>query len=553
MLLVGQGGVGKTALTRRLIHDQPPDDAQGKTEGVDILHWELDIPTAEVSETLEESPTAVTLNVWDFGGQGIYQATHQFFFTSRSLYLVLMDARTGERESRLHHWLRLVSSLSDNAPVIIVVNKQDVHSLQLDERDLKAKYRNLTAVCYTSCATGEGIDNLRQTIADTIANDLPRINDRFPDNVLTLKAKLEAMRSEQAPYISYEEYGRYCREAGIDNPDFQRAWVGILHELGVILNYQDDRRLEGTHVLNPDWVTDGVYRILTDPAGAIAANGGILTWRILDNILDSGRYPRHHHPFILGMMARFEPCFPIPDRREQYLIPDLLPTLSQTGFLDDGPCLEFQYDYGGFMPGNILTRLMVRLTDYLVREKSWRTGAALRWEDNRALVTSDEEARRLTIQIDGAEATRRSLLNSIRMQLAAIHRAFPGLAVTEQVPIPGHPGKTIDYDELRWYEAEGDLQPRYAPIRGRIDVKALLDGIETPEMRLELRLYRTLQEGFSSFELKELCTELEINFNELPENVPPTQQALALVEYMKRRNRLVELEAALGKKRPELR
>ncbi len=541
MLLVGQENVGKTSLTRRLIHDLPPEEPRKETPGVDIHKWPLALPDTDDS---------VTINLWDFGGQGIYQATHQFFFTSRSLYLVLIDASAGEREGRLHHWLRLVSSLSDNAPVIVVVNKQDPPRLQLDERDLKAKYRNLAAVCYTSCTTGAGIANLHQTIANTIARQLPRINDRFQDNFLNLKAKLEAMQSEEPPYIPYEEYKRYCREAGIDNPDFQRAWVGILHKLGVILNYQDDRRLEGTQVLNPDWITDGVYRILIDSGGQIKANGGILTLPMLDDILDHHRYPRYRHHYILGMMERFELCFPIPGRREEYLIPDLLPTLSQTGFLGAGPYLEFQYDYGEFMPGNILSRLMVRLTDYLVREKSWRTGAALRWEENRALVASDEEAHRLTIRIDGTEATRRSLLNSIRMQLHAIHRAFPNLAVTEQVPIPGHPGKTIDYEELRWYEAEGDLQPRYAPIRGRIDVKALLDGIETPEMQLEMKLYRILQKGFSSFELKELCAELNINFNELPEGVPATQQALALVEYVKRRNRLAELEAALREKRP---
>ena len=32
----------------------------------------------------------VRLNVWDFGGQEIMHATHQFFLTTRSLYLVVL-------------------------------------------------------------------------------------------------------------------------------------------------------------------------------------------------------------------------------------------------------------------------------------------------------------------------------------------------------------------------------------------------------------------------------------------------------------------------------
>ena len=31
-----------------------------------------------------------------------------------------------------------------------------------------------------------------------------------------------------------------------------------------VLNFQDDPRLVDTHVLNPEWVTNGVYKILNE-------------------------------------------------------------------------------------------------------------------------------------------------------------------------------------------------------------------------------------------------------------------------------------------------
>lgn len=39
----------------------------------------------------------VRLHVWDFGGQEIMHATHQFFLTERSLYLLVLSGRQGVR------------------------------------------------------------------------------------------------------------------------------------------------------------------------------------------------------------------------------------------------------------------------------------------------------------------------------------------------------------------------------------------------------------------------------------------------------------------------
>ncbi|MBE2223445.1 MAG: leucine-rich repeat domain-containing protein [Anaerolineae bacterium] len=534
LLLVGQGGVGKTALARRLLHNLPPDEDQGKTPGVDIHKWAF--PQAESDP--------ITLNLWDFGGQGVYQATHQFFFTSRSLYLVVINARTGEQESRLRHWLKLVASLSDNAPVIVVVNKQDEHTLALDERELKHKYPNLLHVIATSCTSGAGIDQLRQAIADTLPQ-LPGINDSFPTAWFGLKAQLEAM---DANYITYERYAEYCLEAGIDSPADQRSWVQVLHHLGVVLNYQDDnyRQLEGTHVLKPEWVTDGVYRILSDPDGKIAANNGILTATMLDHILDPVVYPHHQQVFIVEMMRKFELSFRIPHRSEQYLIPDLLPKEQppEAGFFESLQLLHFQIHYTDFLPSSILSRFMVGMMAALDRKVSWRNGAVLKFDGNMALVRADLEARKLFITINGTEATRRGLLNSIRMQLHAIHNTFPNLPLTEHIPIPGQPDKTIAYHALCNLEAKG-IDRYYDPVNDvELDVNALLAGIETPTLRRERQLQESLLAAYNLEGLMQLCFELAVEYDDLPGQTK-SAKTRELVLFMGRNGRLDELEAQL--------
>ena len=62
-------------------------------------------------------------------------ATHKFFLTERSLYLVVLSARAGEDEGKLEYWLRIIQSYGADAPVIVVVNKTDEHTTcSLDRR-----------------------------------------------------------------------------------------------------------------------------------------------------------------------------------------------------------------------------------------------------------------------------------------------------------------------------------------------------------------------------------------------------------------------------------
>ncbi|MGD8780198.1 MAG: ADP-ribosylation factor-like protein [Ignavibacteria bacterium] len=70
LIIVGQGDVGKTCLANKLIHNRFIE--QVTTEGIDILNWEIKAP---------DNIDNIKLNVWDFGGQEIYHATHQFFLT----------------------------------------------------------------------------------------------------------------------------------------------------------------------------------------------------------------------------------------------------------------------------------------------------------------------------------------------------------------------------------------------------------------------------------------------------------------------------------------
>ena len=118
MVVVGQGSVGKSCLINRLIHGEYEN--QHSTEGIDIEPW--DFSGQEVGLNNQET---YRLNVWDFGGQEIYHATHQFFLTHRTLYLLMWDALTEDEYGRRDYWMRTIRSFAGDSPVIIVVTKCD--------------------------------------------------------------------------------------------------------------------------------------------------------------------------------------------------------------------------------------------------------------------------------------------------------------------------------------------------------------------------------------------------------------------------------------------
>ncbi len=71
------------------------------TLGVEIKD-EMKVVQSEVKG--EGEP--IKLNIWDFGGQEIQHSTHQFFLTTRSLYLLVVDARKGDQISNIEYWLK---------------------------------------------------------------------------------------------------------------------------------------------------------------------------------------------------------------------------------------------------------------------------------------------------------------------------------------------------------------------------------------------------------------------------------------------------------------
>ncbi len=435
LILVGFGKVGKTSLVNRLVEGTFSKDEK-KTDGIKITQWPV---------TLSNGSDEVQLHVWDFGGQEIMHSTHQFSLSHRSLYLLVLSGRQGHEDADAEYWLNLIRSFGGDSQVIVVLNKQREHPFDLNRQNLHSKFPGMIQdFIKTECEDEpEGIDDLKQSILRE-TGQLPGLRDGFPEEWFAIKDKLSTMEDD---YLTFEKYREICSALGENTQLDQDRLAGYLHQLGVALNFKDDPRLGDMHVLNPRWVTEGIYTILN--ARELEARKGELHINDLAEILHPVKYPRERHAFLLNLMRKFNLCFEFPDQEGHFLVPDLADKnqAKEADEFDATECLNFRYGYPALHEG-VLPSFITRT--YILSEKQprWRTGVILAFEGSRALVKADLTGRTVSIYVSGpSPEARRRLLAVVRTSFEQIHRYFD-FKPNELVPVPGHPDVAIPYSEL---------------------------------------------------------------------------------------------------------
>ena len=306
MILVGRGGAGKTSLVNRLVHGRY-NSKESKTDGIAITQWPVKVGKDDVR-----------LNIWDFGGQEIMHATHQFVLTKRSLYVLVLNAREGDQDANVEYWLQLIDSVGGDSPVLVVINKVQDHPFDLNRRGLQVKFPAIHGFLQTDCDADVGIGELRQAILRE-TDRLEHLRDPFPASWFAVKDKLADLpRTEKRNFIPFVRYQQLCLENGVHESTSQETLVTFLHDLGIVVNFRDDPRLAETHVLNPEWVTNGIYKILN--AERLAKKQGELRLVELPAVLDSREYPKGMHLYLLDLMRKFELCFEYYESAGQYLV-----------------------------------------------------------------------------------------------------------------------------------------------------------------------------------------------------------------------------------------
>ncbi len=473
LLVVGEGGVGKTCLLRALRGEKfTPQDT---THGIEVVSLNLPHP--------KNAGVSMQLNGWDFGGQEIYHATFQFFLTNRSLFILAWNARHGFEQGRLYYWLDTIQARAPESPVLIVATHTDQRDADIPLAELRAKYPQVVGHYAISNRDGNGIPQLREAIAAAAA-DLPLMGQSWPAKWLTAA---DAIRARQENFISPQQLCQVMAQHNVTGEE-QPVLSKWLHELGDIVYFQDDLELNDTVILDPQWVTKSISRVLESEQ--VIGRSGIFTrahmeeiWRDIDPAM------RGH---FLCLMERFDLSYRTLQNREISIVVERLPldpppyeeTWSETPRRSTSKEISMKFVFSSTMPAGLPTWFIAR-THRFTTHTHWRLGALFADSPKRnhlALVQAFLHDRYIRLTVRGRFP--HNFFALLRDGLELTIGRFPGLRVDRRIPCPGHKGSRCHYEfDLAELERAIERDPPVMEVQCRdafqnVSVASLLFGID---------------------------------------------------------------------------
>ncbi|MBL4661887.1 MAG: hypothetical protein JKY19_16125 [Alcanivoracaceae bacterium] len=455
-IFIGNGSAGKTSLIRRLHGESVVEGKEKMTPGIEIREW--DVPDSEIKARF-----------WDFGGQVMSHSTHQFFLRERCLYILLVDGGS-ERKKRenqteneqttandqAEYWLEHIKAFGNSADVMLVGNKSDKTPVNLDMNALKEKYANIIDFYPLSCT--DQTSNFMHRFK-LFQDDLSKHLIKVADNQVSLgKNYFEVLgevrkRSKKEAFLDHVTFNQLCEDNDINKGGIgQQAFLELLDILGEIIHFKQ-LQLNDAYVLNPRWLTYGVYTLLYSKR--IVNQHGILSEKdvfeilkekkVEDEIGHELKYPKAKCRFIIDAMYQFKLCYRLPDGNGDFVIPDKLPKKQpDLGlYLDKkrAGTLTFEFDFTGLLPRNIMPNLIVARHHEIKKDKEnkslvWQRGVVFFNDRNQAsaCLQVDYNNKMLFLWIQGEEP--REYWVVLRDEIYKVLDKIKGLSYMENIHLP---------------------------------------------------------------------------------------------------------------------
>ncbi|MFX1511821.1 MAG: Rab family GTPase, partial [Promethearchaeota archaeon] len=167
MVLLGDGGVGKTSLIKQFVSGKFQGQYKA-TIGVDLFKKRVIIDNKRIN-----------LQVWDLAGQRFFKRYHRHFLGGALGAFLVFDLTVPPSLNSLNAWIANTKETTGNINYVLIGNKLDLHEeLAVADEDIQNflnQYPNIVDNIKTSALTGENVNEAFHTIAKVMDEHLNQI------------------------------------------------------------------------------------------------------------------------------------------------------------------------------------------------------------------------------------------------------------------------------------------------------------------------------------------------------------------------------------------
>ncbi|PWB21854.1 COR domain-containing protein, partial [Flavobacterium sp. HTF] len=425
LVIVGEGQVGKSCLVDSL---EGKDFVNGKatTHALNLSQFKFPHPKLE---------NIMTLNVWDFGGQDIYHATHQFYLTNHSLFLLVWNARAGYESGKIYKWLETITALAPDSPIFIVATNSNARGADLPKGDISNQYPDKITFFEVDNEKRIGIEGLKEAIRLKAA-ELKYMGIGRPKSWINSSSEI---KKNSKYHITKAELKTIFQNNGVSLESYE-SLAGYLHDLGEILYYPDEDELSDTIIIKPEWVSKQIAKILD--SDELGQNEGFLDKKHLQELWRD--ISANMHDKLITLMEKFDLSYKTKDDKEISLIVEKLKYEENKEYnnlwnqFKSKNQIDFKYQLDT-IPAGIPTWFIARTHRFSIKIH-WRFGVLLidSNKKNMGLLITSPERKEIWLRVKGEIPY--YFFAQLRDTLELTFNRFEGLKRPAFVPCPGHNG-----------------------------------------------------------------------------------------------------------------
>ncbi|KAJ9447666.1 Ras-related protein Rab-21 [Diplonema papillatum] len=170
VVVLGDSGVGKTALVRRFVSG----DFSGESSRTKPAPATADYALASTKK-LQIGGRTVALSVWDTAGEERYRSLTPMYYKHAKAVLIVYDVTERESLARAETWVKELKVYGLDVPIVIAGNKSDLVSRKaggVDPLEGKAMADKVGASHFlVSARTGNGVTDVFVTLAKRIVGE----------------------------------------------------------------------------------------------------------------------------------------------------------------------------------------------------------------------------------------------------------------------------------------------------------------------------------------------------------------------------------------------